>query len=221
MRDERGFTVAELVMTIPVFLIVFTSILMMVQVATHNQSRVAKRVAVNQTARPELTRLIDHLHSACVAPGVAPVLQGSTANELRFISKPGSAVSPTPDKHIVTLSGGTLTESIYPGSGSAPSWTYAPTPTSTRQLLTGVSSPALFRYYEYEDGQVSTTPLPTPPPNGLSAGDAATTVQVAISFTYSTGAGNDPNAPITLSDSATLRLEPASEDASEVNLPCV
>jgi hypothetical protein len=221
MRDERGFTVAELVMTIPVFLIVFTSILMMVQVATHSQDRVAKRVAVNQRVRPELTRLMDQLHSACVAPAVAPVLAGSSSNSLIFISKPGSAVSPTPDKRIVTLSGSTLTESVYPPTGgSAPNWTFSPTPTSTRQLLTGVSSPALFRYYEYEGGQVSTTPLPTTP-NGLSAADAATTVQVAVSFTYSTGAGSDPNAPITLSDSATLRLEPASEDASEVNLPCV
>jgi hypothetical protein len=221
MRDERGMTVAELVITIPIFLVVFTAIMMMVQVATHNQDRVARRVAVNQKARPELTRLMDQLHSACVAPAVAPILAGSTSNSLIFISKAGEEVSPTPDKHIVTLSGGTLSESIYPGSGSAPPWTYSPTPSSTRELLTGVSSPALFRYYKYEDGQVSTTPLPTPLPNGLSQADAATTVQVAISFTYSTGAGNDPNAPITLSDSATLRLEPASEDTSEVNLPCV
>lgn len=218
MRDERGMTVAELVMGIPIFLIVFSAILMMTEVATHNQDKVAKRVAVNQRARPELTRLMDQLHSACVAPGVAPVLVGSTPTSLIFISKPGSAVNPTPDKRIVTLSGGTLTESVYPATGgSPPSWTYSSTPTSTRQLLTGVSSPALFRYYEYEGGQVSTTPLPTP----LNAADAATTVQVAISFTYSTGAGTDPNAPITLSDSATLRLEPASEDTSEVNLPCV
>jgi hypothetical protein len=218
MKDESGMTVAELVMTIPIFLIVFTAILMMVQVATHNQDRVAKRVAVNQRARPELNRLMDQLHSACVAPAVAPILDGSSSNQLIFISKPGSAVSPNPDKHVVTLSGGTLTESVYPyASGSAPDWVYAETPSSTRQLLTGVSSPALFSYYKYEGGQVSTTPLPPP----LDEGEAATTVQVAISFTYSTGAGTDPNAPITLADSATLRLEPASEDTSEVNLPCV
>jgi hypothetical protein len=218
MRDESGMTVAELVMTIPIFLIVFTAILMMTQVATHNQDRVAKRVAVNQQARPELTRLMDELHSGCVAPGVAPILVGSTTTSLEFISKPGEEVSPTPEKHVVSLSGSTLSESVYPAtSGTAPTWTYSSTPSSTRQLLTGVSSPALFRYYEYENGQVSTTPLPTP----LIAADAATAVQVAISFTYSTGAGADPNAPITLSDSATLRLEPASEDTSEVNLPCV
>ena len=220
MRDERGMTVAELVMGIPVFLIVFSVILMMTEVATHNQDRVAKRVAVNQSARPELSRLMDQLHSACVAPGVAPVLEGSTATELRFISKPGSAVSPVPDKRVVTLSGGTLNESVYPATGgSAPEWDYAGTPTSTRQLLTGVTAtdPPLFRYYEYSGGEVSTTPLQTP----LSAEDAATTVQVSIYFTYSTGAGTDPNAPITLSDAATLRLEPASEDTSEVNLPCV
>jgi hypothetical protein len=220
MRDERGFTVAELVMTIPVFLIVMTTILVMIQVATHNQDRVARRVAVNQRARPELTRLMDQLHSTCVAPGVAPILEGSTATSLGFISKSGEEVSPIPDKYVVTLSGGNLSESVYPATGgTAPTWTFAPTPALTRQLLTGVSAPTPgpFRYYEYENGQVSTTPLPMP----LSAGDAATAVQVAISFTYATGAGTDAKAPITLSDSATMRLEPASEDTSEVNLPCV
>jgi hypothetical protein len=220
MRDESGFTVTELVLTIPVFVIVFSAILMMTEVATHNQDRVARRVIVNQNARPELTRLMDRLHSSCVAPGVAPVLAGSSSTSLGFISKTGSAVSPVPDKYVVSLAGGILTESLYPNTGgSAPNWTFASTASSTRRLLTGVSSPALFSYYEYEGGQVSTTPLPTP----LSAEDAATTVQVAISFTYATGAGSgtDPERAITLSDAATLRLEPASEDASEVNLPCV
>jgi hypothetical protein len=218
MRDESGFTVTELVLTIPIFIVVFTAILMMTEVATHNQDRVARRVAVNQKARPELTRLIDQMHSSCVAPGVAPVLAGSSSTSLGFISKAGEEVTPVPNKHEVTLAGGTLTESVYPATGgSAPSWTFSSTPSSTRQLLTKVSSPALFSYYEYEGGQVSTTPLPTP----LSAEDAATTVQIAINFTYASGAGTDPNTPLTLSDAVTLRLEPASEDTSEVNLPCV
>jgi hypothetical protein len=46
---------------------------------------------------------------------------------------------------------------------------------------------------------------------------------VSVTFASSDGSGavSDPKEPITLSDSATLRLEPASEDSSEVNLPCV
>jgi hypothetical protein len=46
-------------------------------------------------------------------------------------------------------------------------------------------------------------------------------VTVAFSSSANSGTASDAEEPITLSDSATLRLEPASEDSSEVNLPCV
>ena len=84
--------------------------------------------------------LMDQLHSACVAPGVAPVLAGSTESSLSFLSRRGSAVSPTPDKRVVTPQRRAPSrESIYPATGgAAPSWTFAGTPSSTRELLTGV-----------------------------------------------------------------------------------
>ena len=128
---------------------------------------------------------------------------------------------------MVTLSGTQLTEQRFAATGGAPpTWTFSGVPSSTRQLLTGVgpakvggTTVPLFRYYAYNGGQVSTTPLPTP----LSAGDAALAVQVDIAMAVSPGGGPvaDANTPITLTDSATLRLEPASEDSAEVNLPCV
>jgi type II secretory pathway pseudopilin PulG len=226
MRGERGFTIIELMMSIAAFMVVFSAILMMVQVATKNQDRVAERVASNQRARPVMTALIDRLHSGCVAPAISPVQPGSSSSSIQFISKSGSAVSPTPDKHVVSLSGTTLSESIYPASGgSAPSWTFSGTPTSTRTLLTGVgpgqvdgSAVPLFRYFSYVGGTVSTTPLAVP----LSAQSATDTVQVNIAFASSVGSSaNDPEGPLTIADSATLRLEPASEDSAEVNLPCV
>jgi hypothetical protein len=66
---------------------------------------------------------------------------------------------------------------------------------------------------------VSATPLTVP----LSAGDAAQTVLVEIAFAVSPGGvpASDPASRVTLTDSATLRLEPASEDSAELNLPCV
>jgi prepilin-type N-terminal cleavage/methylation domain-containing protein len=229
VRDERGFTLVELMVTIFIATIVFGAVLTMIEVSTRNQARVTARVDANQRARPVMTRLIDRLHSACVAPGIAPVLAGSTSSSMSFLSKSGSAVSPTPDLYTVTLSGTTLSESRYLATGgSAPSWTFSSTPTSTRQLIAGVgtgaigSPPAavpLFRYYKFIGGQVSTTPLPTP----LSATDASRTVQVDVAFSTNPAqnGSRDANAAVTLADSATLRLEPASEDSSELNLPCV
>lgn len=231
LGSERGVSMGELLMGMFTFLIIFTAILTMVQASLHNQDRVAKRVAANQRARPVMTRLIDALHSSCVAPGIAPVQPGSDGNSIAFTSRFGASVSPTPDKRVVTLAGSTLSEQVFPATGGAPPvWTFSGTPSQSRIMLTGVGEGSVgdpsvpvpvFRYYAYIGGQVSATPLPVP----LSAEDAARTVQVDLAFSTSPGASTtnpkDPNAPITLTDSTTLRLEPASEDSAEVNLPCV
>ena len=225
MRNEGGFTLIELLVSIATALVVLTAILMMTTVATHNQVRIADRVDANQRARPVLTRIVDNLHSGCVAPRVAPVLAGSTGTSMSFVSKSGSAVSPTPDKRVVTLSGTTLTESIYPAtSGAAPSWNYSATSSSTQTLLTDVSAPSgvMFRYYDYVNGSLSTTPLPATG-SGLSATNAARTAYVTISLTASPAGGAstlDANSPIVLSDSVSLRLESAGPVPSQENLPC-
>jgi prepilin-type N-terminal cleavage/methylation domain-containing protein len=229
MNDEHGFTLIELIVGASVSLILLGSVMAMVQVATHGQDRVAARVAANQKGRPAMTKMTDRLHAACVSPGLAPVQAGSTGESMILLSKTGSDVSPTPDRYVVSLSGGVLTEVAYPATGGQPpDWTFSETPSSSQQLLDRVApaevgNPAatvpLFRYFAYEGGEVAPEPLPTP----LSEEDAARTVQVDIAFTVApNGIGSaDPETPVALTDSATLRIEPASEDSAEVNLPCV
>jgi hypothetical protein len=226
MSDERGFTLVELLVSMSAFIVVLGAILMMTTVATHNQDRIAKRVAANQRARPVMTRIIDNLHSACVAPRVAPVLAGSTGTSISFVSKSGSDVSPTPDRRQITLSGSppTLSESVYPATGGAPpSWTFSTTPSSSQQLLTDVEQAPgvpVFRYYRFVGSQLSSTPLPTP----LNATDAARTAHVSVTFTTAPSGGAsslDTKSPITISDSATMRLESASSNPAEENVPCV
>jgi hypothetical protein len=228
MGDERGFTLVELLIGSMVSLVVLGAIMAMVQVATGDQNRVSQHVIANQRGRPVMNRLIDRLNSACVSPGLAPVREGSTENSLILYSKSGSAVSPTPNRYVISLSGGVLTETVALGSGTEPSsWTFG-SPSSPVQLLDGVgaaqvgepaASVPLFRYYAYEGGKVASTPLSTP----LTAESAAKTVQVNVAFKVAPSAGSSgvAGASVTLTDSATLRIEPASEDSAQVNLPCV
>lgn len=230
-RDESGISLAEMLMGMFVFVIVFGAILTMVEGAMKQNERVVSRTYANQKARPVLTRMVDQLHSACVAPGIAPILPGSNSSQIEFLSKTGSAVSPTPDKRVITLSGTVLIENVYLAvSGAPPSWTFSGTPIApaNRILVKGVSAgssgaPAVplpvFRYFKYINGQVSPSPLPVP----LSADDAAKTVLVEIAFAVSPykDPASDPAGKVTLTDSTTLRLEPASEDSAELNLPCV
>jgi prepilin-type N-terminal cleavage/methylation domain-containing protein len=224
MRDQRGFTLIELMVSMAAGTIVIGTIVMITSVALHNQDRIARRVDANQRGRPVMTRMIQELHSACVAPRITPVLAGSTGTSISFLSQPGSAVSPTPDKHVITLSGTTLSESVYPATaGAAPGpWTFSGTASSTRQLLTNVTAPSgvMFRYFAFVNGQLSTTPLPAP----LISSNAALTSIVSISFASSptSGVSNfDAKSPISFTDSADLRLEAAGQYPNQDNLPCV
>ncbi len=227
MRDEHGFTIIELLVSLAVSLVAISLITTMITVTTHNEDRIARRVDASQRGRPVMARIVNELHSACVAPRIIPVIGdgtagGSTATQISFLSQSGEAVTPTPDKHVIALSGTTLTESVYPATGgAAPSWTFSGTPSSTTQLLTNVSAPGgvMFSYYRFLNGQLSTTPLPVP----LSTTNAALTAYATISLTAAPTSGAsllDTNSPITFSNSADLRLESASQVPSQDNMPC-
>ena len=227
VSDERGFTLPELLLSMVVGLAVLAGVLTLVQVTLNGSARVAGAVEANQRARPVLQRIIDELHSACVAPDTAPVLAGSTGSSLGFLHQTGSAVSPTPDKRLLTVSEGTMTESVYPATGGAPpTWTFAESPTSTQTLLTevaaasteGLAQVPFFQYFALEAGELSTTPLATP----LSAADATRAVLVKIAFATSAFSAPTPDSErsVSVSDSAVLRLSPASEDTSKENRPC-
>ncbi len=222
LRDESGMTVIELLAGIIGFIAIFGAIMEMTIVATHQSDRITHRVAADQRARPVMTRVMDGLRSSCVAPRVAPVAPGSTATSMTFISKAGSTVTPVPDRRVLTMSGTTLTEQVFPATGGTPPvWTFSGTPSSTRTLMTNVTAPpaGAFRYFDYVNGQLSTTPLPVP----LSSTNAARTAFVTVSLTVQPGRGvssQDLGSPITLTDSADLRLESAGQVAAMNNLPC-
>jgi type II secretory pathway pseudopilin PulG len=233
IRDERGFTLVEMLVGMMTSLIVLGAILMLVQMAVKNQDRTAERVAADQRGRPAMNKILDRLHASCVAPLMTPVREGSDDDTLIVLSKAGSAAVVTPDRYVIGLNGTSLTESVYaPTGGEPPEWTFATTPSATTSIVNGVGPAALgepakvvpiFRYYAYEDadkdGKVETVALKTP----LSKTDASRTVRVDIAFTIDPPQGG-PSASeeeVALSDSATLRIEPASEDTAQVNMPCV
>lgn len=229
MRDQRGFTVVELLVAISAGIIVLFGIMTVVNASIKNSALITQRVEANQRARPVLQRIMDQLHSSCMAPGIAPVRSGSTESSIDFVHATGSSVSPNPERRVITYNPATLTlsESVYPyASGSAPSWLFGATPTN-RQLLTDVGyadlgSPPVatpvFQYYGYTNGAISAAPM-TPP---LDATEASRTVLVKVSFSVSprSNGARDANAALSVSDSALLRFTPAGEDTTQENVPC-
>ncbi len=220
ISDQGGFTLVEQLVATAAAMLVLFGLTTVIITTLHQTARVNGRVDATQRARVALYGIIDSLHSACVAPQIAPVQIDSTGTKLRFWHATGSAVAPTPMLSEVDLTGGTLTQSDYPATGgSVPSWTFASMPSATKQLMTGVAaSPAPFRYYSYSNGQVSPTPLPTP----LDAGNASRTVQVTVALKVSPSSTGtpDPGAAASVQDTALLRFSPAAFSTSANNLPC-
>ncbi len=241
LRSEDGFGITELLVSMLSALTLMAAIATIMTAALHNQDRIANRVDANQRARPVITGIVQDLHAACVAQRVTPVIgngsaTGSTATRISFLSKSGNAVTPTPDLHVVQLSGTNLTESVYPATaGSQPGpWTFSSTPYTgfnNRTLLANVSAPGgvVFRYFQFANpgGTLSFVPLTSSP--GLSATDAAHTAVVDISLAVSPNgvaahpgaSAQDPKSPITMNDSVDLRLEAAGQYPNQDNLPCV
>jgi Tfp pilus assembly protein PilW len=217
MSNEQGFTLIELLVGIASFIVLLGAIMMMTVVATRNQERITDRVSANQRARPAMTQIMDALHSACYAPRATPVQSGSNNTSVTFWSKAGSQVTPVPDQKQVFLTGGNLdmrTWAGLPGGGFSPTFT-------TRRLATRVTAPGnvVFRYYAYVNGQLSQQATP------LTSTTAPQTARVAVSFAVApsegvTSTSLDQKSPITLSDAADLRLEPAAQVTTQENPPC-
>ncbi|MFN8112343.1 MAG: hypothetical protein U0R51_04000 [Solirubrobacterales bacterium] len=227
LRDERGLTFPELMVGLLIGLIVLGGIVTMVVQTAKTSGRVSERVAADQIARPMVQRIMDELHSACISPGLAPILSGSTDKSISFVYGTGSDVAPTPTKHTITLdtTAKTLTDTTYPKTGgTAPNWTFSTTPSSTYRILSnagpiGGNSQPLFTYHAFSNGSISSTPLAVP----LSSTDAARTVEVRMNLAVTprtSATSSEAGAPVNIQESALLRFTPANEDTAQAGLPC-
>ena len=138
--------------------------------------------------------MIDTLHSACVAPGIAPVLAGSTSNSISFLLQVrhrASARSPTSGRGHSRRHDAHGVRSTRRPAGPPPDLDSRRPRDSTRQLLTGVSAGpvgepvgrrAPLPLLHVHRRRRSARPRCRCP---LSAADAAKTVQVEIAFAVS------------------------------------
>jgi Tfp pilus assembly protein PilE len=153
-----GFTLIELLVTMLSGMVVILALFTIMDVTLHQSTRTLSRLNALQRTRVKLEQVVNELHSACVSSGVQPILSGSTANQLNFISQYGNGASLTPVEHVITFnsSAGTLTDTTYAETGvtesSHPTYTFSSTAQSTTTLLTNVSqsgSTPVFQYFAY------------------------------------------------------------------------
>ncbi|MDX6626661.1 MAG: hypothetical protein QOE56_1650 [Solirubrobacterales bacterium] len=221
-RDERGTTLAELMVGLGIGMVVMLGLTSLIVVTLHSSTRVSARVDATQRARLALNQVLDQLHSACLVPKVAPILEKSTGTELRFVHAAGSTVSPTPTLSVISFAEGAMKQTDYAWKeGAAPFWVFQTTATKTTQLMDQITpvsaSKPVFSYYASTGGGLG-TPLATP----LSTLDAIRTIQVSIVFKTAPQHGSAEEAtPARIQGGATMRLTAAPSYKQEVqSLPC-
>jgi Tfp pilus assembly protein PilV len=234
---QDGFTLIEALVAMAAGVVVLFGLSAIMIVVLHQSQRTFTRVDATRQARTALATIENELHSACVG-AAAPIQAGSTADNLIFLSFYGTSANPTPVWHRITFNStaGTLADSSYNVSGTAPDWTQGSL-ISTRTLLTNVtrqsSSTPVFRYFAYQsvytdsggdvywtipDGS-NTVPVtgatlaaaPLATSAGLSSTDAGNAVEVLINLQVGATSSSLTNGQLSgtslpVTDSVSMRL---------------
>ena len=183
-REESGFTLVELLVSCSVGTLILLATFMMLDSSVVLTGRVTDRVDRTQRARVAMEDVTRKIRSqVCPAAGQASIISADDY-AVKFYSFLGTRPF-VPD--IREISWDTNTNSIiekkWAGSGTAPSTTWASTPTTKTLLndvkpdyVSGQSGPRgpVFKYYVAGSASSLTTPL--------SSANAAATSKIEISF---------------------------------------
>lgn len=225
IRDESGTTMAEVLVGLAAGMVVLAAMSTLVIVTLHSVTRTSTRVHATADARLGLNRLLEELHSACVAPKAPPIRANSTATNLRFVHATGSAAVLTPVlSEVILTDENTLEQLDYAWKeGSAPFWVFnETTPISEETLMTNVSrisaTTPVFSYFASAAESTKEIRLATP----LNQINAEHTIQVGVALMASPGSGPvaDEGTPARMRGAATFRLSAVSYNESAPALPC-
>jgi Tfp pilus assembly protein PilV len=84
--DERGFGLVEMMVALVMGVIVIGALFAILGVSLHQTAAISDNVQSNRQGRTVMTKIVNELHSACLAPDFAPIQTGSSATELRFVN---------------------------------------------------------------------------------------------------------------------------------------
>jgi type II secretory pathway pseudopilin PulG len=241
LADQRGFTLIELLVATATGLVVCLALFAILSASTRQETRLTDVSQANQLGRLAMTRIVDELHSACLAPGFAPVLYGSGEKELVFINAYSEeAVIAKAYKHRIVWNekAETLTDYIYPSNGGNwPNFKFAEAATpaggvlfasSVTQAKSGEKAVPIFRYYNYAPessssatsalGTLSVEPLPTPvEKEKLEEKVAPTVASVLVSFRA--GPSEKKTEQISKEEEARRRIELSNQVTLSFSVP--
>lgn len=203
--DEGGYSLIELLVAMISGIVVMLALVAVLVFSTRQETHLTNLAQATQLGRLAMTKVVDELHSACLAPGFAPIQESSGPNELRFVnsySKEATISKTEVNEHRIVWNEkeGTLVDETYPAvkEETWPSFEYSSKPSSKVLIASNVtqleSKLPIFQYYSYnlESNEstssglntLNTAPLKTP----LEKAVAPTAAAVLISFNIGSSA---------------------------------
>jgi Tfp pilus assembly protein PilW len=154
-RDERGFGLMETLVALLMSVVVAGALFAILEVSLRQTSKVTDYIQASQLGRTAMTAIVDELHSACIAPGFAPVLEKSTPSELRFVTAfSGAAEITSAQEHRIKWQGGVLSDSSFASNPASawPAFTFNESATSVTRIgehIEQSEKEPIFKYYKY------------------------------------------------------------------------
>ena len=188
LRDQRGFTLVELLVSMTIGVAVLLATFAIFDSALLAQGRVDDRTDSIARGRTAMEQTVQQLRSqVCLGPSL-PAIEYGDDDEVRFYADLANTTF-VPERHVLTFAGGALTQRDYAGraTGGSPPYAFSATPSRTRVILDrmalatqGGTVVPFFTYYSF-NGRTPPEPtneLPVP----LSDADRALVVQIRVSF---------------------------------------
>ena len=243
ISDEAGISLVELLVAMVSALVVAAAIMGLLVVSQHQTAILRDVGQATQYGRTAMTRIVDELHSSCIAKEFAPVQKESTSSKLilqNAYSKEAEIKSGERTREdIITFNSAnqTLTDETLPSTGGEyPAFTFGGTPlkeiigSNIRETNQGARSVPIFAYYEYKkapepDGsaEASTTlkEVASVPAKGFSESEGNGIAGVGISFTAAPASGHETvGRSVNLNTLVTLAFSAPNTEAEIKDGPC-
>jgi Tfp pilus assembly protein PilW len=237
VRADDGATLVETLVAIVMGVLVIGALCGILVISLHQSKRTTDRVDANQRGRIAMTKIVNELHSACLAPNFAPIKPESTENELRFVNAYSKeAVIPLSEvhEHRIIYSAETLRDYQYTATGGAwPSYTFtgavaAPSGgTLLASHVTKTESNPIFSYYKYattaSNGSAteSSSTLTSLGTAALTTLTAPTAASVLINFTVAPSNGSTQRGrTVPFASQVTLAFSSPSSETPIQAAPC-
>jgi len=221
LRDDRGFTLVELVVAMPIGLLVIGGMVLMLTTLTHYQNQNQEELTLQTEARSALNVLETQIRGAFYGDGQTPAFSSANATAMTFY---------TPDEYPGSVSGTTLSSfhlkqvsyrvqtgqlqsqfqtstNTYP---TAPPWSF-PGTMSTWTTVIGsagtITNTDVFSYWDQCDAEgTACTASPAAFSMPVSAANLSQIAFVVVKLTLSTvgGGGSQPDS-FTVTDKIAVR----------------